>query len=340
MSTNGDHPGPLEGHKKRWWTALGGVALFVLVGLVLVPGVVRREPAAPPAAAAPGPPRLREAGAPQQAPRPVPQLGVQVAAADDFDCMIHPNELVDIGSAVTGRIESIPVERSQYVEAGQVVATLDSSVEQAAVRVARARAERTVDVEAGMASRDLGQKRRARAVELFERNTVSLDLRDEVETKATLATLDLERARENRRIAVLELEGALAALDLRTIRSPVSGYVIERLMATGEVADERQTILRIAQVDPLRVEVVLPSGMFGRVRPGDRAEIVPEPPLDRPRSAEVSLVDPLIDGASGTLGARLVLPNPERDLPAGLRCRVRFELAGSARAQPGAAPSE
>jgi multidrug efflux pump subunit AcrA (membrane-fusion protein) len=47
-------------------------------------------------------------------------------------------------------------------------------------------------------------------------------------------------------------------------------------------------------------------------------------PLGQARNAEVAIVDPLIDGPSGTFGARLLLPNPDHDLPAGLRCQVRF----------------
>jgi hypothetical protein len=94
-------------------------------------------------------------------------------------------------------------------------------------------------------------------------------------------------------------------------------------MAPGEAVDEK-TMLRIARIDPLRVEVTLPCRLSGRVRTGNRAEIVPEPPLDRARTAEVATVAPLIDGPSGTFGARLLLPNPDHDLPAGLRCHVRF----------------
>jgi len=324
--------GPLDPRWRRW-TALGGVVLFALVGLILTPGFVRRERVPPRLdSTAAGPAAAHETRA---APRRTAADAAlpPVVPDDSFDCMILPSELVDIGSAVTGRIEAIPVERGRYVEAGKVVATLESSIELAAVNVARARAGRSTELEAGAANLALSRKRRQRANELFERETVSLDLHDEVETKATLAALELERARENRRIAALELEAALAALELRTIRSPVSGFVVERLMAPGEVVDE-QTILRIAQVDPLRVEVILPSQVFGRVRPGDRAEVVPEAPLDQVRSAEVELVDPLIDGASGTLGARLLLPNPERSLPAGLRCRVRFEGHGTLHAGP------
>ena len=92
-------------------------------------------------------------------------------------------------------------------------------------------------------------------------------------------------------------------------------------MSAGEVVDE-QTILRVAQVDPLRVEAILPSVWFGKVKAGDQAEIVPEPPRDQPRIAEVSIVDPVIDGASGTFGVRLSLPNADHDLPAGLRCQI------------------
>jgi hypothetical protein len=56
-------------------------------------------------------------------------------------------------------------------------------------------------------------------------------------------------------------------------------------MAPGEAVDEK-TMLRIARIDPLRVEVILPSRFFGRLRAGDRAEIVTEPPLDRARTAD------------------------------------------------------
>jgi hypothetical protein len=36
------------------------------------------------------------------------------------------------------------------------------------------------------------------------------------------------------------------------------------------------------------------------------------------------VVDPMFDAASGTFGVRLTLPNPERKIPAGLKCRARF----------------
>jgi len=302
------------------------------VGLALAPGLARREPTSLPK---PDPLESRsERASPAGEPRGDRYRIDSIAAVTPhdpsaslenqaFDCMVMPNDVIEIGSAITGLIEAVLVERGDYVEADQVLARLESSVERAAVRVARARAERKGELESSEVSRELGEKRRQRALDLFERDSLSLDAREEVETGATLSALELEQARENLRIASLQLDQAVAFLERHTIRSPVSGFVIERLMAPGEVVDE-ETMLRIAQIDPLRVEVILPSQLFGRVRADDRAEIVPEPPLDQPRPAEVAIVDPLIDGPSGTFGARLLLPNPDHDLPAGLRCQVRF----------------
>lgn len=331
---------PLGNRRKRWWSALGATIVFALLGLALAPGLARREPTSLPKPDS-FEPRLESAsatGEPKGSRDPIesvdavtpPDLGMSLED-HSFDCMVMPNEVIEIGSAITGLIEEMLVERGDYVEAGQVVAKLESTVEKAAVRVARARARRRGELASSRVSMELGEKRRQRALTLFQRDSLSLDTREEVETEATLAALELEQAQENRRIASLQLEEALAFLERHNIRSPISGFVTERLMAAGEVVEE-ETMLRIAQIDPLRVEVILPSQLFGRVRPGDRAEIVPEPPLDQIRTAEIAIVDPLIDGPSGTFGARLLLPNPDHDLPAGLRCQVRFLDDGAAHA--------
>ena len=323
--------GPLDGIRRHWWTALVALGLFVAAGLVFAPGLARHEPSHPPAAPSHGASRgaLSDRTPSSQSARSYDSSLDAPPALDGsfddgaFDCMISPNEVVDIGSAITGLIDAIYVERGDYVEAGQMLAMLESDVEQAAVRVARARAERNAGVKAGEVNLALSRKRKQRATALFKSDSLSRDLEEQAKTEARLAELELERAREEHRVAEIELEQAMAALQRRAILAPVSGLVVERLMAAGEVV-ERETIMRVAEIDVLRVEVILPSRLFAQVRPGDRAEIVPESPYDQPRSAEVAIADRIIDGASGTFGVRLLLPNEDRALPGGLRCRVRF----------------
>ncbi len=316
----------------QWWAAIAGSIGFCAVGLLFAPGLLSRQPTpvpeavaeeAPVAALIHEPTPAAAFDQPVRKDSPSQGASTMVPAAHAFDCMISANEMIQIGSPMLGVIESIRVERSDYVEARQVLATLESSVEEAAVRVAQARADRTVELESTRVSQKLGRKRRSRAVDLYEGKSMSLDLREEIETEAQLAELGVAQAKENHRLAALQLQQAQATLARRTIRSPISGFVVERLMSPGEVVDE-ETILTIAQIDPLRVEVILPTHLFGSVAPGDSVEIVPEAPLDQPRIAQVAIVDRVLDAASGTFGVRLLLPNPERDLPGGLRCLARL----------------
>lgn len=251
------------------------------------------------------------------------EAGPETDAPSVLDCLIEPFELIEIGSPVTGIIESVLVERSDFVEAGQVVVQLESSAERAGVELARERARMQGELKSQEANLALTQRKRKRARMLFENQALSADLRDELETEAEVARRQLQRAREDQRLAALQLQQAEALLERRTIRSPVSGVVVDRLLAPGERVDE-ETILRIARIDPLRVEVILPSALYGSLQAGTRAAVTPELPGDRVHVASVEIVDRVIDAASGTFGVRLELPNPDQAIPAGQRCEVRF----------------
>jgi RND family efflux transporter MFP subunit len=309
----------------RWLAPVLG-ALALLVALAPGPGA---EPSAaePGPAAAPAPPlevAAREPSLPAaRESRAAPAALTAALDAEPIDCLIEPSQTVDIGSPVIGLIDRIHVDRADTVERGQVLVELESGAERAAVELARARAEMDGAERAREANVRLGGRREARARRLFESEALSLDLREESETSAELARLELQQVREERRLASLQLTQAEELLRRRTIRSPVDGVVVERRMAPGERVDE-EVILQVAQLDPLLVEVTLPSAMFGSIRPGMRAAVEPELPGDEAVVASVTLMDRVIDPASGTFGVRLELPNPDLAIPSGLHCRVRF----------------
>ena len=273
---------------------------------------------------------LRPGGDAETPPELDPALDALPGATANFglsdptlDCIIEPSEVVEIGSPVTGLIETIGAERGDNVEAGQILVELESGVERAAVELARVRSRMRAGVQSREAQLALGERREVRADDLFDENALSLDQREQLEMDAELARLELRQARENRELAQLELRQAIQALARRTIRSPIPGVVVERLMSPGEVVDE-ETILTVAQIDPLRVEVILPAAMFGTIRPGMRAAVSPETGNKQVHLAAVTIVDRVIDAASGTFGVRLELSNPDQSIPGGLHCRVRF----------------
>jgi multidrug efflux pump subunit AcrA (membrane-fusion protein) len=68
------------------------------------------------------------------------------APTDAVQCLIAPHSVINLNSPVEGVLRSIAIDRGDHVTKGQVVAKLESGVEQAAVAVARARAGTEVSV--------------------------------------------------------------------------------------------------------------------------------------------------------------------------------------------------
>lgn len=247
------------------------------------------------------------------------------AAAQPLGCLIEPHRVVEVGSAVIGVVESVKVERGDRVTKGDVLAVLRSDVERAAVNVAATRAKVAAEVQAAQANYALARQKHARAIELREQNFISAQALDQARAEADVALQRLEQARDQRRILARELQLAEAQLGLRTIRSPVDGVIVERYMSGGERVEEKP-IVRVATVDPLRVEVVVPASLYGTISVGTMLMVAPELRDSAPRPAKVVLVDSLIDGPSNTFRVRLEMPNPNHELPAGVRCKVDLGL--------------
>lgn len=247
------------------------------------------------------------------------------AHAEEFDCIAEARQTIQLRSPVEGLIENVTVDRGDTVKKGQILVTLESGPERAALAIARARAEMVGPVEAAEARVAFAATKERRQEELFRQNFVSSFALDEAHTERKLAASELQVAKENRQQAQLELRRAEALLGMRTLRSPFNGIVVQRLLRAGEFATSnvKEPILKLAEVDPLSVEVVLPASLYGKVRIDDRAEVMPETPKQT-FAARVSVVDRVIDSASGTFGVRLELRNPANQVPAGARCRLRF----------------
>ena len=247
---------------------------------------------------------------------------VVLAETVEYDGLIEPYVVVDIGAPAEGIVADVTVDRSSSVKKGQILVELESSVERATLEKAKAMA--TFDGEIGLQRTQLAfAKRVHKRVKTL--TAISTHDKDQAATEINLTRHRLEKARENSMLAKLELKKARALLDRCSIKSPISGVVVERYVSPGEFVNN-QPLLRVAQIDPLRVEVIVPAWIFGKISPGMIATIVPELPEYGEQTATVSIVDKVIDSASNTFGVRLELPNAEQQLPSGLKCLVRFEI--------------
>lgn len=226
--------------------------------------------------------------------------GARSALADgggnELECLLEPHVIVNVGSPVDGVLETVSVKRGDRVRRGQVVAQLQSGVEAAVAKVSEARVE-------------FARRKLERSQGLLAKQLISAQEIDELATEVKLREEELKRDIET--------------LKLRTIVSPIDGVVVERRLTTGDIIrSDKAVVLRLAQIHPLNVEVIAPSRMFGSVKLGMTGRVNLAPMFPGAHAARVTVVDKLIDAASGTLGIRLELPNPDNRIPAGIRCSV------------------
>ena len=244
-------------------------------------------------------------------------------SAQPIGCIIEPDLVAEVGSPVVGVIQSILVERGDYVRKGQVLAVLRRDVEQAALEVAQSRARTEAEVRAASANDEFVRQRLVRSEDLYKKEFISKQALDQVIAEAKVAEQRLVQAREQQQTLASETSLARARHGERAIRSPIDGIITERYVSAGERVEEKP-LVRVAKIDPLRVEVIMPSAAYGSIAPGMTARVLPDLPGAAPQDAKVSLVDKTIDAPSNTFRVRLHFPNPRFALPSGLRCKAEF----------------
>ncbi len=240
-----------------------------------------------------------------------------------FDCVITPFKMADVASPVAGVLEAVHVDRSDRVEQGQVVATLDSGVERASLELAQVRSTMENEIHLGKINLAFDEREKARLDSLYTKKVASFHDKDRAERDAALSRWKLRQAHDVHKLRELELRKAEEVLKQKTVRSPIEGVVLERYKTAGEYVED-QPVLRLAQLNPLYVEAIVPMEHFGKIHVGMAGEVVPETILKHPHRATVRVVDWMGNAASGTFGVRLELPNPDYQLPAGQKCLVRF----------------
>jgi RND family efflux transporter MFP subunit len=251
----------------------------------------------------------------------------RAADGPSFDCMIQPRQHLELRSPIEGLIERVYVDRGDLVKKGQVLAVLDTGVDRVAADMAKHRAQMQGAVRSGQSRLEFTDKKARRAQELQKSNYVSIELRDEAAAERQLAEAELQDALDSRRLAEYEYQRQMEIIRLKTIRSPVNGVITEKLLNPGELAEAgvgRKPMLKVAEIEVLNVEVIMPAKWYGKVTQGMQAVVEPEIPVGKQLKAAVTVIDRVLDSASGTFIVRARLPNPNNVQPAGVRCRATF----------------
>ncbi|HUN58393.1 MAG TPA: HlyD family efflux transporter periplasmic adaptor subunit [Candidatus Binataceae bacterium] len=214
---------------------------------------------------------------------------------------------VDIAAKYPGRIKEVLVDEGDMVDAGQVVATMDTEPLEAQLRAAQAQTREAEDnrrtalaeVTVQKAELAFSQKQYRRSKELLVRGAVSeqeadLDLAQLQKNQAGVLGAEAQAVRTQSAIdaATAESERIAAEIKDSVLKSPIRGRVQNRVAEPGEVLAAGGKVLALVDLSDVYMYVFLPEYVAGKVPLGAEARIVLDAMPEYPIRAVVSYVSP------------------------------------------------
>lgn len=213
------------------------------------------------------------------------------------------NESVLIRPEISGRITGIHFNEGQHVAKGALLISLAAQELQANV------AESSAEL-------NLVQGRYQRAQELFKKSFISQQALDE--------------ARENATRAQAQLAQSQARLSKTELRAPFAGQIGLRQVSLGAVIQPGQDIVRLDDIDPLKLEFRVSESQLSKIKLGQQVMVQVDAFPKQSFSGQVYAIEPGVDEKSRSLMLRARLPNPGGKLRPGLFARVTLQLEGIA----------
>ena len=139
----------------------------------------------------------------------------------------------------------------------------------------------------------------------------------ESQSQFNAASLDVQEAKRLLEIAGGSTNGSLNSR--LSIRSPISGVVIERMVVAGTRIDNLTPLYRVADLHTLWLEIAIPQERIADIKVGDSVEIE-----NTSFKAEISLLGQSVNPENQTILARAVVKNAQKQIRAGQKLNVQI----------------
>ena len=203
-----------------------------------------------------------------------------------------------------GRVTSVRVDAGQWVNAGQVLATVDRSVQ------SEVAAQQAAQIAAARANADLAQNNYQRALQLVDRGFVS-----KADLEAKRAARDAANAQV--RVAQAQLGQTRAQIGQLNVLAPTSGLILDRNVEVGQIVSPGSgSLFRIAQSGLMEVQAKLAEGTLAQVHVGTPATVAPVG-SDIKIAGSVWQVEPIIDPVNRQGIAHVAVPYQQALRPGG-----------------------
>ncbi len=291
-----------------------GVALVFLVGGILFFSTRSSERKPEPAPA--GSAAALAAAATNAVAAPV-KSGDVVLTVSGY---VIPRERIEISPRFQGTVKWIGVKKGDDVKQGDVLVPLEDEEYQARVKESSGRL--------AVAEANLGNARlnATRQGDLFAKKVANEQERDEAQRALRAAEAEWMAAQ-----GALEL--AQTYLNWCTIRAPITGTILEKLVNPNELVTPQSygsgsgpstAFLAMADLTDLQVEIDLNEADTPKVKLGQKCRVSPEAYPDKAYTGRVAEIAPEANRAKGTLQIKVQVEQPDQFLTPELTAKVDF----------------
>ncbi len=241
----------------------------------------------------------------------------------------NKGKTVRVVSPVSGVVVAVEADLGKAVAEGDLLFEIDSQ------EIFEAKAEYRKRI----AARNLARSTADREARLFERK-ISAEA-EVIEARSRLAEAEVEVANARFRLIRLgvpevELE-ALAAGDngdmtgLLSVKTPLGGVILENRLSVGERVASGHELITVSDLSEVWIWTVLREGDLPAVSGGTNGGRIPAEvrgPRGKIHRGYMDVLSGTMDEKTRTVGARVVVANPDGELRPGMFVTVRFLLPG------------
>lgn len=307
-------------------------------------------------------PIAQAAGKAEASPSVAPPVEVTTAAAltralqrtVEVVGSLAADEEVVVAAQAAGELAQLNVDFGSFVQAGQVIATIDQrdaklKIEQAEATLKQTLArlgmkegekfdpQQNADVKVAKAQLDWTKMDLDRAAKLVENGDISRSIYDQAQTQNNLAQARYQAAIDsvNQQLAVVEqqrsaLNLAKKSLADTVVRAPISGAVKEKHTARGAYLPVNGKIVTLVKINPLRLRADIPESSAAAVRTGQQMILEVDAFPGRSFSGRVVRIGPSLDEKTRALTVEAEVANPGNALRPGMFAKSSLITAANA----------
>lgn len=238
---------------------------------------------------------------------------------------LNPVNTVDVGSQVSGKIHKLYVDFNSEVKEGQIIAELDQSLFLTRVQQSEANYKSAqASLEKAKVTLENTKRKRDRALNLFEKNLISFEEKETVETQYFSTKADLQSAEAKLEQAKSQLDSSKVDLTYTIIKSPIDGIVISRNINVGQTVAasfQAPVLFKIANdLSKMQVECSVDEADIGKVKDGQKVRFTVDAFPDENFSGKITQVrySPEIIQNVVTYTTIVEVDNPELKLRPGM----------------------